>query len=168
MTETVQGGFKKFGKYFLKAVTFVSALNLFMMMALTAIAVISRYFFNQPIPGDTELVEFMMAIFVPLSVAICAAKHQHIAVDMFVEKMPKRPQAIFGIVSSLLIMAFYGLVAWENAGFLFEEAKTKTTTAVLLIPTYPFIAPLIIMGGVVVVVMLHQLIYVNIKGIFEK
>lgn len=168
MTEADQGISKKIGGYLLKAITFVTALNLFSMMALTAIAVFSRYFLKKPVPGDTELVEFMMAIFVPLSVAICAAKHQHIAVELFVEKLPKKVQAIFGIVATLLVMVFYGLISWESASYFLEESQSKTTTAVLLIPTYPFIAPLVIMGAVVVVVMLHQLIFVNIKGIFEK
>ncbi len=168
MTEATPGVFKKVGGYFLKATTFVAALNLFSMMALTALAVFSRYFLKKPIPGDTELIEFMMAIFIPLSVAICAAKHQHIAVELFVERLPKKVQAVFSIVATLLIMVFYGLIAWESASYFLEESQSKTTTAVLLIPTYPFILPLVIMGAVVVVVMLHQLIFVNIKGILEK
>lgn len=167
-SEAPQGIVGRVGSYVVKAIAFVAGLNLFLMMALTAVAVFMRYFMNKPVPGDTELVEFMMAIFVPLSVAYCAARHQHIAVDIFVEKMPRRMQGVFGVFTSSLVIFFYAVLTWQTWEFIIEEAKSHTTTAVLLIPTYPFIAPLVIMGIVVAVVMAHHLIFTDIKGVFKK
>ena len=50
----------------------IGALVLAAMMFLGAADVILRYFFNSPISGAYELVEYMMAIIVPFGLCVCA------------------------------------------------------------------------------------------------
>lgn len=66
----------------------IAAIALTIMMLLTAVDVILRIF-SMAIIGSFEVVEFLMAIVVPLSIAYCEKKRQHICVDLIVQNFPK-------------------------------------------------------------------------------
>ena len=113
-----------------------------LMMFLTALDVGMRYLFNAPIPGALELVEYMMAIVVPFAVAVTAYVKGHIGVDLIMERFPARFQMVVGCLTTLLTAALYAVIAWQCVHYIGEEYRSAVTSAVLLIPHYPFIAAL--------------------------
>lgn len=118
-----------------------------LMMFFTVTDVVGRYVFNMPIDGGFELVEFMMAIFVPFALVYCEKKNSHITVDLFFEKFPGILQKILAIATSFLTLIFFALICWQSYLAIGEELASKLTSSVLLIPTYPFVIPLVISFG---------------------
>jgi TRAP-type C4-dicarboxylate transport system permease small subunit len=109
------------------------------MMFLTALDVALRYIFNSPITGAYELIEFLMAIVVPFGIAYCGHQGSHVVVDLLIVRLPKRVQAIIGSITAFLTLGLFILITWQNFIYIQEQYRSKLTSAVLLIPVYPFI-----------------------------
>ena len=127
-----------------------------MMMFLTAIDVGLRYLLNRPLAGAFELVEFMMAIFIPFSVVYCAEQRSHVAVELIMKRFPKMVQHVVNIVTTFLTMAFVVVIAWQGFLYIGEMFESEMTSAVLLIPVYPFVATVAIGMATFAVVLLPQ------------
>lgn len=134
----------------------VAAAVLVGMMLLTAIDVVMRYIVNRPISGAFELAEYMMAIFVPFCIVYCAEQKGHVSVELLLKRFPKSVQKSVGFLTSLLTLLFAVFISWQNVLYIGETYSDKLTSAVLLIPAYPFIVPVAIGIGVyALVTMLH-------------
>lgn len=120
----------------------LSAACLALMMFLTALDVGLRYIFNSPISGALELVEYMMAVVVPFAVTVAAFEKAHIGVDLIMERFPKKIRIYVACLTNLMIFVLYALIAWQSFLNIFEQYNSGMTSAVLLIPNYPFVASL--------------------------
>ncbi len=122
----------------------IGATALALMMFLTAADVVLRYLFNRPISGALELVEYLMAILIPFSVAYCAWHRSHVAVELVLGRFSKRTQAAVNSLTTLLSMGLALLIVWQNLLYVGEYFRSQMTSSVLRIPSYPFIAPVAI------------------------
>ncbi|MGB5985364.1 MAG: TRAP transporter small permease [Desulfobacterales bacterium] len=118
----------------------MGAAVLAMMMFLTATDVILRYLLNRPLSGAFELVEYMMAILIPFSVVYCADQKSHVAVELVLGRFSKKVRNFFGLATTLATLLFVLVMAWQNVLYIGEMYRSRMTSAVLLIPTYPFVA----------------------------
>jgi TRAP-type C4-dicarboxylate transport system permease small subunit len=137
----------------------ISAAVLVMMMLLTAVDVVMRYIFKLPIPGAFELAEYMMAFIVPFAIAYCAGQKGHVSVELFYNKFPEFLKITLRIFMSVLIFLFASLMTWQNILHIGETYGDRLASAVLLIPTYPFIIPVFIGLGVYALVVLLRLFH---------
>lgn len=127
------------------------------MMFLTASDVACRYFFNSPISGTMEVSEFLMAIIVPFSIAYCALQKSHVAVDLIVDHLPNKARKLLNIIIILITIFFIILMSWQNYLYIFETYSSQLTSAVLLIPAYPFVVPTALGFLVYAIILLVQL-----------
>lgn len=137
--EKVTGFLKKLNRPLVGLVKNVALWVLAMMMFLTFIDVLLRYLFNSPVPGGTELIEFMMGITVTFSVAYTAHKGSHIGVDLLLVRLSKKTRRMIGCVTSFLTLIMFVLICWQTILLISEEYHSKLESAVLYIPVYPFI-----------------------------
>jgi TRAP-type C4-dicarboxylate transport system permease small subunit len=140
-----------------RILTVIATIALTVMMFLTAADVFCRYFFNNPISGAMELVEYLMAIIVPFSIAYCALQKSHVAVDLIVDHFPKNWRRICHFFITIPSIGFILLICWQNYLSIFDTYDSKMTSAVLLIPAYPFVIPVATGTLVFAVIMLIQL-----------
>jgi len=110
------------------------------MMFLTATDVILRYIFNRPISGAYEVIEYMMAILIPFGLAYCALQGGHVSVDLLVSRFRKKIQLIISTITTLFCLILFVLITWQNVIYIKEHFEANLTSAVLLIPVYPFVA----------------------------
>lgn len=129
-----------------------------MMMFLTAVDVACRYIFNSPIIGARELVEYMMAILIPFSVAYCAFCKSHVAVEFILDQFPKKIQKTVIFPINILSLLFIVLIAWQSYLYTVETFESKLTSAVLLIVTYPFVIPIAVGMGVFALILLNDML----------
>lgn len=122
----------------------IGAAILFLMMLLTALDVGMRYIFNRPIPGAFELVEYMMAIVIPFSIAYCAQERGHVSVELILARFPKKVQVAVECLMTFVAMIFSIIVAWQNFLYIGEVYDSHLTSSVLLIPAYPFVIPVVL------------------------
>jgi TRAP-type C4-dicarboxylate transport system permease small subunit len=141
----------------IKLMVCLATATLAAMMFLMASDVICRYFFNSPISGGLELIEYMMAIIVPLSVAYCALQGAHVSVELLVDRLSPLMQKILKFITSGLSIVFVGLISWQNFLYIGEMHRSHMTSAVLRIPTYPFVAATAVGMCVFAIVMVIQL-----------
>jgi TRAP-type C4-dicarboxylate transport system permease small subunit len=148
---------EKITSFVTKVLTAIAATGLILMMFLTAADVACRYLLNSPISGAMELVEYLMAIIVPFSIAYCALQKSHVAVDLIVDHFPNKLQRICHFCITIPSIGFILLISWQNYLSIFATYESKMTSAVLLIPAYPFVIPVSIGTFVFAVIMLVQL-----------
>ena len=111
-----------------------------MMMLLTAMDVLLRYIFNQPISGALELTECMMLIVVAFGIAYCAVQKGHVRVELAIERLPQRTQSIINSFTYLLSIGLFSLITRQCIVYMKMMLDDKLTSAVLLIPVFPFVA----------------------------
>ena len=116
---------------------FVGGGTLFFMMVLVACDVILR-FFNRPISGAYELVEYSMAITVSFSVTVCAHQGGHIAVDIVTEVLKTNVKRVLACLVTILAIAYTLPITWMTASQIQEAYSSGLTSAVLRISVYPF------------------------------
>ena len=116
----------------------IAAICLFGMMTLTFVGVIARYFFNNPIAGDSEIQSFLLGFIVFSGVPLVTYRQRHIAVRSFAALLKGR--ALFvqrGFVLALtgIGFAFMGYLLFLQGVQLQQEGTLSTF---LDIPEAPF------------------------------
>jgi TRAP-type C4-dicarboxylate transport system permease small subunit len=113
------------------------AADLLAIMLLTVVDVVGRYFFNRPMLGASELIEFMLAILVFGTLPLATSAREHIVIDLVELAMPprgKRIQQLLVDLASGALLAFIGWRLWVRAG---ELAGHGDVTQSLRLPLAP-------------------------------
>ena len=121
-----------------KVLESVGRVILSVMVLLITADVVLRYFFNKPIRGSYELIEFMLVFIVFTGLAYTQTKKGHLRIDLLANSLSPAAQAVINSCTNFLCMGAYILIAWRsmlNAGVLRGEGATS---GLLLIPTFPF------------------------------
>jgi TRAP-type C4-dicarboxylate transport system permease small subunit len=105
------------------------------LMLLTTGEVISRGFFNKPIPGTVELSEYLLATLILLGVAYTHQAKANVAVSFFVTRFPPRFRAFCQVITTSISMLVVGVIAWQGLILGIEE---RTVSDMLRIPQFPF------------------------------
>jgi TRAP-type C4-dicarboxylate transport system permease small subunit len=135
---------RRLNNFVMGIITFVGCTVLTLMMLLIAADVCCRYLLNRPIAGGFEITEYFMAVLVPLAIAFCEKFRGHISVDMVVSRFSEKAQLIIDSVTSILTLLLYALIAWQSVIYVGQIFESKLASTVLLIPTYPFVIPLVL------------------------
>jgi TRAP-type C4-dicarboxylate transport system permease small subunit len=123
-------------------INYVAAGVLALMMFLTAADVLLRYIFNRPVSGTWELTSYMMAIVVGFGISYCALVKGLISVEVLTSHFSDRTQAVLNCITYFLSFCFFSLITWQTIFYIKLMFESKLVSAVLLIPTFPFIAAL--------------------------
>jgi TRAP-type C4-dicarboxylate transport system permease small subunit len=148
-----------------KVLLVVGAASLTAMMFLTASDVALRYFLNKPISGAFDLTEYMMAIVFALGLPYCTVQKRHVKVDILMERLPERIQAVITAITTPLSLAFFSLIAWQSIVYMQIQFNTNIVSSVLLIPRYPFIVILFLGYAGFVIVLLADFLNLIAKVI---
>jgi len=115
----------------------ISSCILAAMMLLTTSDVCMRFFFNRPITGATELTQDMMVYLSFLGLAWCAATKSHLKVDLIMDHLPPRVQAVIDALTVLAGLCVAALISWQNIVEALVMQKMKITSSLLKLPVYP-------------------------------
>ena len=109
-----------------------------LMVLLITLDVVLRYFFNRPIKGSYELVEFMMVVLVYLGLAYTQTAKGHISISLLTSKLSPANNAVIGSITNVLSLGIFSLITWRCI-LQAEVARTKGAISdVLFIPNFPF------------------------------
>jgi TRAP-type C4-dicarboxylate transport system permease small subunit len=122
-----------------RVIAFAGGCGLMFMMVLVACDVILR-FFNRPISGAYELVEYSMAITVSFGITVCSHQGGHIKVDILTDALKKNTKNVLACLMSIVAIAYTLPIMWQALLYIQEMYASNMTSAVLLIPVYPFTA----------------------------
>ncbi len=128
------------------------------LMMLLAVANILLRACGHPIKGTFELLGFGGAIAVALSLGGTQKGRGHIEVNLFESMLPPRVRNYLAIISSLLSLGFWGVVAWRLFSLAISLKQSGELSETLNIPYYPVV--LVVDAGVVfmLVIILYQIL----------
>ena len=137
-------------------ITYVAAGVLALMMLITAADVLLRYIFNRPISGTWELTSYMMAVVVAFGLSYCALVKGLISVEVLTSRFSPRAQAVFNCITYFFSFLFFSLVTWQSILYIKLIFESNLVSAVLVIPTFPFVAALALGSLVFTLVLLKD------------
>ena len=117
----------------------VAALILLILVALTCIDVVGRYFFSNPLTGAVELVRICMAGIIFFSFPLMFLRNDHIIVDL----IPFFRRGWLAWAVSILLLIVTIVVAYKIGDRVYDYAvramEDKDTTEYLAIPRWPIV-----------------------------
>ena len=134
----MQTGWKKLKEAIQRTNRFVAkagACSLILLMLLTAGDVIGRDVLGRPVPGTVELSQYLLAVFALLGLAYTQQVKGHVTVSVLTSRLPVSGQLLLTLVSSLLGLGLFGLLAWQGWVVGVEE---RTVSDILRLPQLPF------------------------------
>ena len=137
-------------------ITYVAAGVLALMMLITAADVLLRYIFNRPISGTWELTSYMMAVVVAFGLSYCALVKGLISVEVLTSRFSPRAQAVLNCITYFFSFLFFSLVTWQSILYIKLIFESNLVSAVLVIPTFPFVAALALGSLVFTLVLLKD------------
>ena len=93
------------------------------MMLLTCADVIGRYL-GRPIFGSVEIVGFLATLSAALALPYAHEMKSHIGVEILVQKLPQKTQAIIDLCTNMVAMVFFAIVTWRM--FIYAETFRKS------------------------------------------
>ena len=121
-----------------RVVGMAAVVFLMAMMLLTVAEVFFRYFFNHPILGCTEYIEYLMVFVGFLGLAWCASTGMHIKVEIVVGRFSERTQEIFSTINALLIIGVSVVIIWRSFVESIDARRIHWVSDITYIPWYPF------------------------------
>jgi tripartite ATP-independent transporter DctM subunit len=109
-----------------------------LMVLLITTDVILRYFFNRPIKGSYELIEFMMVTLVFFGLAFTQTKKGHISITLLTVKLSSARQAVIRSATYLLCLFTFLTITWRGIVDAGSLRLDGVTSDLLMIPIFPF------------------------------
>lgn len=124
------------------ALSLVSASMILFAMLLVSAEVISRKFFNAPIPGQLELGELLMPPIIFLAIAYTQSTGGHVRMTVVIDHLPPAWRHVTEIVVKVLAIAVYAVLCYHSAKYAFRTWEFHDVT---MSPPYFVIWPSAIM-----------------------
>jgi TRAP-type C4-dicarboxylate transport system permease small subunit len=96
-----------------RALAVVPALILLAMMLLTFANVVLRYVFRTPVSGAFELMSYMMAVLVFLSLVLVTARTEHVRISVIDGFLPRRLRQVRAVLFNLAMAGLAAGLAWR-------------------------------------------------------
>jgi TRAP-type C4-dicarboxylate transport system permease small subunit len=135
---SVAGNIRK-GIFRLAAVTnSIGILAVAVMVLVTVVDVIGRRIFGSPLLGSLEIVRFMMAMAVFLTIAHAAVHDHHVTCDVLFILFPNKLQIITEKVTMLLSLGLWIILSYQLTLQALDLWRAGESSMLLRIPVYPF------------------------------
>ena len=135
----------------------VAAISLFLMMALTVVEVVGRYFLNAPLTGGEEIKAFLLGFTIFTALPLVTRTQRHIAVRSLANLLKGRAlsvQRVIVLAGTVAGMGFIGAILLDQAQSLGESG---TLTNFLDLPIAPPIYVFAILAWVAALMALERL-----------
>jgi len=149
----------------IKVFNYIGTSLIVLMMGLTIIHAIGRYFFSAPLPGLMELSSFMLVGIIFFSGAYTEMKKSHTVITMVQDHLPKKVNVYINIFMYVLYVAFTLVAAYQTVIRGFTVKETGNISSILEIPHYPFLF-MTALGWLIIGIAasLHLISYINIAA----
>ncbi len=127
------------------------------MVLVTVGDVIGRRFFSHPIVGSLEIVRFMMAVAIFLTIGYAQIHGDHISCDVLFRSLSRKIQLIVEKITLVLSLGLWLLIAWQLGKQAIGLWTSGESSMLLRIPTAPFYLIAGFGSGLLAVIILIQL-----------
>lgn len=148
-----------------KSISYIAGVAVMIMMLLTCADVILRLF-GHPIPGTYELIGFLGSIIISFAMAHTSVEKSHIAVDIFVQRLPRRVQSALEGMISLISCILFGIFTRQCQIYALDLKQSGEISLTLGIPVYPVVAGIAIGCGLLCIALLFDAIK-SVRRVFK-
>jgi TRAP-type C4-dicarboxylate transport system permease small subunit len=117
---------------------YVGLVAMFGMLVVTLIDVVGTKLMTKPLPGATEIIPFLQLTAIAGGLAYSKIDGRHIIVDFFVVFIPKRPRASLEVLTSLMGLGFFIILAIMSYNYGWKLYHSHTIAFTSKLPYYPF------------------------------
>lgn len=133
-----------------KAMAFVSGVTLVILAFMSLWSIVGRSVFDSPLLGDYELVQFLSAMAVAMSLPYAHWVGAHVIVDFFTAHAKPKTNAVMDLVANLLMSLFSFVLAWRLWVGMLDLKSNFDASMMLNIPTWwgyvPFVPAFFLLG----------------------
>jgi len=138
----------------------IAAIVLALMMLVTVVDVVGRYFFNSPLKGTWEMVGLLLICAGTWGLGYCQMQRGHISISIILQRFSRRSQAAIRGFTYLIGLAAFSLICWRvflmAKRYLFIVKGNVSDT--LGIPYVPFMIMLSIGAGLMALILIIDLV----------
>lgn len=150
-------------KFLEKLTDWLAAAPLFILLVVFNIAVVMRYWLNQPLQWTEEIAGLLMVWIVMLGSIAAERSNQHLAIPMLVDLLPEKARAVLNAFISALSGFFLLYVSY--AGYKLAIAAKIKITSVLRV-SYFWIDIAVPIGFVIIALYLFAGAYKTLRAAF--
>lgn len=126
------------------------------IMLLTVGNIFLRLLWNKPILGAYEYVSTFTAVMIGLALAYCALQNGHIAVDIFVDRLPDRWQKLADGAMNVAALIFWGFACWHLGNYALSTLSSGVVAPTTQVSLFPFILLVAIGVSVLCLVLIYR------------
>jgi C4-dicarboxylate transporter DctM subunit len=119
-------------------VAFIGVVAMLFIAFTTITDVLLRWLFNSPIDGLSEIEGMALAVAVSGCFPAGAAQRVNLTIDVIGGRVSARTLAWLKVFGSLVLLAFYFLVAWRIGEYAFKLGARAAETTYVRLPIAPF------------------------------
>lgn len=136
---------------------------LVVVMLITFVDVMGRYFFSAPLTFAVEIVELGMGLIVLFGLAITTLNRGHIAVDLLSGALPPFGNQALKLLASFCGLLFISLMAWRLFDRALNFMNDGLATQILYLPVFPIVFLMSVAALVAAMIAFVQTIFPNNK-----
>jgi TRAP-type mannitol/chloroaromatic compound transport system permease small subunit len=130
----------------------LGSLGMLASMVICVADVVGINLFDWPVPGALEITESTMVLIVFGALAFTQEKRGHIRVEILYGFFGPRGQSFMDLVTHLIALVFFALLAWYSFGELsYSWEIRESTMGTIRFPLYP--ARLLLSAGAVLLIL---------------
>jgi TRAP-type C4-dicarboxylate transport system permease small subunit len=136
---------------------FFAATVLFLMMTITAVDVVGRYFFNKPLAGGFEITEIGLALLIYCALPLVSARREHIVIDtfdVFMSQAVKKFLNRLADVICFMALSGVGYILYRRAVRVAEYGDTTNVLQLPLAPVVYTMSCMIVIAGLMHLVLI--------------
>lgn len=108
------------------------------MMLIIVLDVFLRTWFNTPVKGAFELMEFMMGAVVFLGLAYVQRARGHLAIEILTARFPRAVRQAVQILGFVVALVLFLAIAWESSRLAYRAWEIQDyTMGAASLPTWP-------------------------------
>lgn len=134
------------------------------MMLLTCADVVLRLF-RRPVPGTYEIVGFLGTVVIAFAMAYTSLEKGHIAVELLVQRLPRKLQSGIEAAVSLIGAVLFGLLTWQSVIYAADLRHSGEVSVTLTMPIYPFIYGIAAGSGLLTLVLLVEALRTTARAV---
>ena len=123
---------------------FIGGVLLMLIALMTVVSVVSRKLFDQPVPGDVEITQYVIAVAIASFFPYCLFSGGNLIVDFFTAKASDNTRRVLDAIGALTLAFAMGLFAWRTVVGAISVKSSGETSMVISMPlwwTYALMAP---------------------------
>ena len=122
----------------------VGGVTLMLLAVMTVVSVVGRAVFGQPVPGDIEITQYVIAVAISAFFPYCLFSGGNLIVDFFTAKASEKTRRVLDAVGAITLAFAMGLFAWRTVVGTISIKSSGETSMVISMPlwwTYALMAP---------------------------